>query len=177
MVITGMDAGLANGGIATVHVPHSSSSRPRVLRVDTVSTKPDDGDFGARLRLIYSVWETHLSEFRPEAISAEEQERALQGHQQRGTTNAKAFGAFAIFNVARGVALRSGLEFVILTPQEVKKSVGCSPSAEKKQVKTAVSRFCDGVPRVYSEHGADAIAAAIGGARRLRTQRFLGRRA
>lgn len=174
MVITGLDAGIAHGGVATLRV--SPSFPPKVLKLNTFKTKSADGDFGDRLKIIYEIWSQHLREFSPEALAAEEQERSLQGHQQRGTTNAKAFGAFAVFNVARGVALHGGLPFIILTPQQAKRAVGCSTRAEKAEVKAGVKRIVEGLPRVYSEHAADAIAVAIGGARRLRTDRQLGRR-
>ena len=166
----GIDPGLATGAVVTARF--LDKGEIEILWYDSTGTVASIKDPWIRAQMVLGVYRAHIEEWRPDFMAIEYQGRASFGHSQRGTTSYKAGGAEAIENMARGLAVAHGIPVQGVTPQDVKKAVGCSSRAEKKQIITAVRRIT-GITGKLNEHEADAVAILIDGARKHRAELWL----
>lgn len=170
MIGLGVDPGLATGAVVTGRF--RASGPPEILRYDSTGTVSSIKDPWIRAKMVLDLYRAHIEEWWPEFMAIEIQARAAFGNAQRGTSSFKAGGAEAIENMARGFAVAQGIHVLGVTPQDVKKAVGCHGKSEKKQIITAVRKIV-GIDDKLNDHEADAIAALIGGARKYKAERWL----
>jgi Holliday junction resolvasome RuvABC endonuclease subunit len=101
-----------------------------------------------------------------ELMVLENQERAWQGRQQAGETNAKATLARVGEGIARGFASQFEMEVLELEPSEIRAAFGLPRRSTKEQLATLALRRLRFPPADGSNHAKDALAAAIAGGAR-----------
>lgn len=172
MIWCGSDPGLAKFGVAYLL---RQGGLWHALKVHTVTTVPADR-MGKRLvKIRYSLLKQPALE--PKYVGTaigfayESQLGARMGHRERGDSN---YNADLIERVIGLIWERSLMEFgsvtreepVEVTPGFIRKSLGLSLRATKKQVANMVRRMVLGLPADLDEHACDAAAIAIAGERR-----------
>jgi crossover junction endodeoxyribonuclease RuvC len=176
IIVVGIDPGMAFLGLAVLEV---GPQRSRVLRAETVASKPKDGTDEERLDAIADRILDAVDTFEPHAIAYENQAGVTAG-KERGGAGARSTSSsrrvHEVTGIARCAARLFALPCYVLAPSSVKLAVlgRGGGNASKARVKDAV-RILFGVPRC-SEHAADAVATAIAGARLHYTRALIAKR-
>ena len=98
-------------------------------------------------------------------IAVESQHNAWAAKLATGQTNASAVKVREVVGMLRARAYQLGARLVMVTPREVRRALGLPVGAKKDQVRTMVQRLVNGLPKMMSEHAADAVGIAVCGER------------
>jgi Holliday junction resolvasome RuvABC endonuclease subunit len=150
-----VDPGLANIGVGVLD--WAPQGRSTVVALATITTDP--GLTQPRVELIVSELAPHF--VGAECVGIESQERAWQGKQQRGKSNAKSTLARVGEGVIRAMAAERGLPVIELEPQQTRASLGLPGNCDKARVLLVVKRLYKITQRV-SGHAVDALGIAHG---------------
>lgn len=164
MIVLGIDPGLAALGAAVVDC---STQRPVAQTVRTFRT-PACQPLAGRVAAMWALVTDLVSLYSLDGVAIEDPSRVVVAKTGQRATNAAALGVLQVVGMIRGLALTHSLSLVELQPQAVKAAVGAAHNASKSNVKRCTALVCAQLPPSYSEHAADAVACAIGGARQLR---------
>lgn len=157
-IILGVDPGLANLGIAVLDV---SKQRPRVLFAKKYKTSPDD-KIGKRVDSFWEPLNLAIVTYGVQLVSMETQEKTAAVKSMQGKSSSKSMGVREVVGLVRGLKNAHFLPMVEPSPKRVKLAVGARGKG-KAAVKRGVMACVDGLPKVFCEHVADAVAAAIAG--------------
>lgn len=174
IIVVGIDPGMAFLGLAVLEV---TPQRSRVLRLETVASKPKDGTDEERLDAIADRILDAVDTYEPHAIAYENQSGVTAGTtRDGGRSTASSRRVHEVTGIARCAARLFELPCYVLAPSSVKLAVlgRGGGRASKARVKDAV-RTLFGVPRC-SEHAADAVAVAVAAARQHHMRALMGRR-
>lgn len=121
---------------------------------DRKATKDREARMGAIIDLIED-----LGALGPQVVVYEVQSTGWGGYSSRN------HGVHETIGMARSLARRKRVPFVLVQPTTVKRFVAQHGHADKDSVAAAVRVLCSGLPDKMSEHLSDAIAIGICGAR------------
>lgn len=156
MRVLGIDPGTATLGWGVID---HGGSRTRLVDYGALTT-PADMDDHLRLKTLYEGLDSLVRTHRPQAAAVE---KLYFGQNSRTAM---------VVGQARGVALlvlaQHGLEYLEMSPAEVKQAVTGYGRAEKRQVQLMVQRLLGLNDYPRPDDAADALAIAICGAENLR---------
>lgn len=98
-------------------------------------------------------------------VAVESQTGVFAAKAAAGDSNSSSNKVLEVVGMLRARAYQLGARLVMVTPRASRKSVGLGAGATKDQVRSMLERFVAGMPRVMSEHAADAVAIAVCGER------------
>ena len=171
-MIIGIDPSLCHTGcVALVRGPVERNRQTfRAVSAITLHTTPKHGPQSYRVDLQIRAVERWLQSLvaehmEPDLVVVEELAGVVAGKTKAGRTSAAAAWPVRVGQGVRTLtALLYGWDRVAwVTPAQRLQAVGLPKSASKQQVKRAVGRRVDGLPEIYSEHVADAVAIALAG--------------
>lgn len=145
----------------------------RVERCGVLFT-PAGMDIGKRLDAVAEQAGTVIDSVGVDVVAAEEQWRVQVGKMAHGKTTHNALWQAQVVGILRGIASWRNIPFLLVTPDQLRKSVGCSSKATKNAILTAVQRTCTGqLPRLKKHnHAADAIAVGVAAGLMTRTRQL-----
>lgn len=158
LVAMGVDPGYANCGIAVLW---REGARWKLHAHVWVRTDPK-ARFEERLRLVWLALDDLARKWRPVVVGFESQLGAQEGARRRGRIDVAALQVREAVGVIRAAAWGVGADLCEVSPQAVKRALGATATATKRQVVQAAGRLFGAV---LSEHEADAAGAALVGAR------------
>jgi crossover junction endodeoxyribonuclease RuvC len=158
-LIASFDPGLASLGSARVNRMGSVYRCHHAGTYRTGSSLSDDERFAL-------LWDRIVENSAGcTVIAFENQHNAWAAKQATGETNASAVKVREVVGMLRARAYQLGARLVMVTPRQIRKSLGLPAGASKEQVRAMVTRLVMGLPKTMSEHAADAVAIGICGER------------
>lgn len=162
LIVLGVDPGYAACGVAVLR---REGQRWRAIEFATIRT-PSTDPVGMRME---AVWRGvgRLFKHAPTVTAMEAQERAQRGHEERGTTSAKARRTLVVCGLVRALALQHGVTLVEVEPDDWRRALGLRRTASKEQAQRVIRALVRGCPARMSSHASDAGGVAICGARMI----------
>jgi crossover junction endodeoxyribonuclease RuvC len=175
VIVLGIDPGMAFLGLAVLEV---TAQRSRILRHETLSSKPKDGSDEERLDAIADRILDAVDTYEPHAIAYENQAGVTAGKERAGSgarSTSSSRRVHEVTGIARCAARLFELPCYVLAPSSVKLAVlgrgggNASKARVKEAVRTLYGLRC-------SEHAADAVATAVAAARLHHTRALIAKR-